>query len=173
MPPALPLAALLLFHSLSAAEGPCRLPAGAPRAPIVGLPSVDAELRIPKSWSAVITEHSGIVRIRNEAEGGCWLVLTRHRGNDTAARLRRVHEALYLDRSLLEETCGAARLGSASQRRDVLFGEYERDGRSRVYGMFWTTGTVGYTALLTCPRGGPGDWRAALPLLTSIRRTGP
>ena len=172
--PALPflsLAALLL--QFSAAAGPCRLPSGEPATRRVRLSSSGVDLQIPASWSESVEEHLSVSRVQDDRDRACRLVLTRHEGSDAATRIRRVHERLYLARSLIEGTCGEERIRRLSKRGRAVFGEYDRDGRSRVYAMFWSTGREGYAALLTCPRGTPGDWRVALPLLSSIRRTAP
>ncbi|MFH1533110.1 MAG: hypothetical protein ABIK09_20480 [Pseudomonadota bacterium] len=152
---------------------PCRLPERGAAVHRILIPSLGLQVALPASWSETLEEHSSVVRIDSDGDGACRLVVARHDGSDTAARIQRVHERLYLDRNLLGGTCGETRIRTLSRQDTVLFGEYERDGRSRVYGMFWSTGAAGFAALLTCPRGAPGDWRVALPLLSSIRRTAP
>jgi len=171
-PAALSLAALLMVQILPAAD-PCRLPSKEDVVRQIRIPSLGFEVAVPAFWSERIEEHSGVVWIEDEGDSACRLVLSRHTGSDTAARIRRVHERLYLDRSVLDGTCGETRIRHLSKHESAIFGEYDRDGRSRVYAMFWSTGTAGFAALLTCSRGAAGDWRAALPLLSSIRRTAP
>lgn len=168
----LSLAALLLLH-LAPAAGPCRTPSADGSVRTQHLPGAGLALEVPADWVVDVEEHVGISRIQDDRDGACRIVLTRHEGADTATRIRRVHERLYLDRSLLPTTCGGDRIRAKAGRKGAVFGEYDRAGRHHVYGMFWSTGTTGFAALLTCPRGSIGDWRVALPIFGSIRRTAP
>jgi hypothetical protein len=169
--PALSLVALLVIQLPPDGER-CRLRPGDVSTRELVLQS-GVKLRIPDSWTETTEENLGVVRVRDERTRGCRLFFTFHDGPDTAERIRRVHERLYLGRNFLGSTCGEERLRTSTRRSEAAFGEYARDGRSRVYAMFWSTGATGFAALLTCPGGADGDWRVSLPLLSSIRRTSP
>ena len=169
--PVLSLASFLLHLSIS--TGPCQLPSGKSPTRLVTLSGSGMELEVPAAWSEVVEEHHGMARIEDDRDRGCRVVLTINDGADAATRIRRVHERLYLDSSLIEGTCGEERIRRHSKREKAVFGEYDRGRRKRVFGMFWSVGTAGYAALYSCPRGVAGDWRVALPLLSSIRQTAP
>ena len=157
------------------AAGACLLP-GEPAAPVrpLELSSVGISLSIPDNWSEVVERHAGVVRVFEGRDRGCRLTLTVHRGADTAPRIRRVHERLFLGSNALDDTCGPSRIEDAVSRPGAAFGEYApRSGRSRIYAMFWSTGTDGFAALLSCRRGGAGDWRTALAIFRSIVAAAP
>ncbi len=167
------LSIALVFMQLYPAAGPCRLSASSEPTRELQVSASGFTLRIPAAWTEAVEEHHGIVRIQDDRDRGCRLVLTWHEGADAATRIRRVHERLYLGRNHLPVTCTEDRVGARLQRDRAVFGEYDRDGRRRVYSMFWSTGAEGFAALLTCPRGGIGDWRVPLSVFSSIRRTAP
>jgi hypothetical protein len=169
---AVSLAALLLIH-LIPGTGPCRVSSTDGPTRTLHLTAAGLRVDVPADWVEDVEEHVGITRIQDDRDGACRLVVTWHDGGDTAPRIRRVHERLYLDQSQLPATCGEERIQAKAGRKGAVFGEYDRDGRRRVYGMFWSSGTTGFAAVLTCPRGTAGDWRVALPLFRSIRRTTP
>ncbi len=167
------LSLALLIVQLVPAAGPCRVSASAEPTRELRLSTAGFTLEVPSAWTETVQEHLGIVRIQDERTRGCRLVLTWHEGSDTPPRIRRVHERIYLGRSRLPTTCGEERVAARLTRDRAVFGEYDRDGRRRVYSMFWSSGAEGFAALLTCPRGGIGDWRVPLSIFSSIRRTRP